>query len=77
MPGERESGRFRPRPFETEFWVARLRDLPDVRWEKVMQVRRTLSLNTYDRDGMLEAVLGPLANELGVLCRRDRPEEPA
>ena len=72
-PSERGPVGHKPNPAEAEFWATRLRSLPDVRWEKVMQVRRTLRLNTYETDGMLEAVLAPLAEELGVLSRRERP----
>lgn len=76
MPSEREPVRHKPNPAEAELWATRLRSLPDVRWEKVMRVRRTLNLNTYETDGMLEAVLAPLANELGVLSRGEQPGEP-
>ena len=51
-------------------WKQRLRDLPDLRWEKVEQARRALQSGVYDRESFLDALSASLANDLGVLCRR-------
>ena len=77
MPGKQQAVRSQPSLPEARRWTGRVRNLPDVRWHKVVQVRRTLGLDTYGTEGVLEAVLAPLANELGVLCRREDSGHPA
>jgi hypothetical protein len=54
---------------ETERWAQRVRDLPDLRWGKVMRARGAVGLKVYEADSMLDTVLAPLADEIGVLCR--------
>lgn len=50
-------------------WVDRVQRLPDLRWDKVMRVRRALESNAYDPDALLDAALLPLGQDLGVTCR--------
>jgi len=54
-----------------DFWVRRLRDLPDVRWTKVEAARRACARGTYDDGPFLDAALESLGNEVGVLCRQE------
>ena len=77
MPSEQQPVSSQPSLSEAQRWTGHLRDLPDVRWNKVVQARRTLGLETYETNRVLEAVLALLANELGVLCRREERGKPA
>ncbi len=49
--------------------AARLGDGPDLRRQKVMRVRQALKTNAYCIDDALDAILAPLAGELGFRCR--------
>ena len=54
-------------------WKQRLRELPDVRVEKVQSVRGAILSSCYESDQVLESTLQRLSNEVGVLCRNDSP----
>ncbi|MHC4063034.1 MAG: hypothetical protein ACYSUI_00820 [Planctomycetota bacterium] len=53
-----------------EHWKQRVRNLPDLRWTKVVRARQSLQSGAYEREVLLDAVLASLANDIGVLCRR-------
>jgi len=71
MPTARpdQSARRRAVASEVKRWTERARSLPDVRWDRVTPVRRALEQDAYETDDMLEAVLVPLASDLGAHCR--------
>ncbi len=52
-----------------EYWKRRLRELPDLRVEKVRRTRDALARQRYDREEVLDATVDRVGNELGVLCR--------
>lgn len=52
-------------------WKQRLRELPEVRVEKVQSVRGAIQSGCYESDQMLESTVQRLSNEVGVLCRKD------
>lgn len=49
----------------------RLRELPDLRFEKVVSVRQALSDGTYDADALIDALVRRMENDIGVLCRQN------
>ncbi len=51
-------------------WKQRLRELPEVRVEKVQSVRGAIRSSCYESEQVLESTLQQLSNDLGVLCRR-------
>ena len=50
----------------------RLLDLPDLRFEKVLSVRKALRNGTYDSDALVDTLVQRIEDDIGVLCRRDR-----
>jgi len=52
-------------------WKQRLRELPEMRVEKVQSVRGAIRGSCYESDQVLEGTLQQLSNEVGVLCRND------
>lgn len=52
-------------------WKQRLRELPEVRVEKVQSVRGAIRSSCYESEQVLESTLQQLSNEVGVLCRKD------
>jgi hypothetical protein len=54
-------------------WKQRLRELPEVRLEKVQSVRGAIRSSCYESEQVLESTLQQLSNEVGVLCRKDSP----
>lgn len=64
MPDERQA----PRSRSDSPDAARPGDGPALRWQKVMQVRQALDTNAYRIDDALDAILAPLAGELGFRC---------
>ena len=52
-------------------WKQRLRELPEVRVEKVQSVRGAIRSSCYESEQVLERTLQQLSNEVGVLCRND------
>jgi hypothetical protein len=63
----RTSARRKPGDFRQ--WSQLVRNLPDLRWDKVARIREALRRNSYDADSLLDAALEPLGHELGVLAR--------
>jgi hypothetical protein len=51
-----------------------VRNLPDLRIEKVFEVRRAVRDGRYDSQKLIESVLDQMANDIGVLCRRDHAD---
>jgi hypothetical protein len=58
-------------PPELEFWKRRLDDIPDLRWDKVVSIRKAICRDRYDTNEGIEGMLAMLGNEVGVLCRRE------
>ena len=52
-------------------WKQRLRELPEVRAEKVQSVRGAIRSSCYESEQVLEGTLKQLSNDVGVLCRKD------
>lgn len=52
-------------------WKQRLRELPEVRQEKVQSVRGAIQHSCYESEQVLEGTLQQLSNDVGVLCRKD------
>lgn len=57
-------------------WKQRLRELPEVRVEKVQTVRGALQQSSYESEQVLESTLRKLSNDIGVLCREDSSAGP-
>lgn len=58
-------------------WKQRLRELPDVRVEKVQSAKGAIRSSCYESEQVLESTLQQLSNEVGVLCRKDSSTRPA
>ena len=58
-------------PTELEFWKQRLHDIPDLRWDKVVSIRKAIHRDRYDSGQRINGTLAMLGNEVGVLCRRE------
>jgi len=56
---------------ELESWKKRLNDMPDLRWDKVVSIRKAIHRDRYDSGQRINGMLAMLANEVGVLCRRE------
>ena len=52
-------------------WKQRLRDLPDLRWDKVVAIRNALRNREYEPETQVDRLVNLVANEVGVLCRRE------
>ncbi len=52
-------------------WKQQLRELPEVRVEKVQSVRGAIQSSCYESEQVLESTLQQLSNDVGVLCRKD------
>jgi len=52
-------------------WKQRLRELPEVRQEKVQSLRGAIRSSCYESEQVLEGTLKQLSNDVGVLCRKD------
>ena len=52
-------------------WKQRLRELPEVRQEKVQSVRGAIRSSCYESEQVLEGALQQLSNDVGILCRKD------
>lgn len=48
-------------------WVDAARNLPDARLEKVESAKRAIAEHAYDDDELIEALLAPVAAEVGAL----------
>jgi len=51
-----------------DHWKQRLRELPEVRVEKVQSARGAIRSGCYESERVLDCTLQQLSNELGVLC---------
>lgn len=56
---------------ELDHWCARLVEVPDLRFAKVMRVRRAIATHAYDEAHILDRILGTLEDDVGILCRRN------
>ena len=54
-----------------EQWKQRLRELPEVRVDKVQSVRGALQQSKYEDEQVLDSTVQRLSNDVGVLCRKD------
>jgi len=52
--------------------LARAKALPDIRWEKVAQIRQALDAGCYELEDRLQAILGNLSAALAAR-NRDHP----
>lgn len=52
-------------------WKQRLRDLPDLRWDKVVAIRDALRNQQYEVETRVDHLISLMANDIGVLCRRE------
>jgi anti-sigma28 factor (negative regulator of flagellin synthesis) len=46
-------------------WVEKAKNLPDLRWEKVQQIRQALASGEYDVDERMETILQNMSNAFG------------
>ncbi len=59
-------------------WLRMVRELPEIRADKVRRTRDAIAADNFDADAMLDAAIDRLRNDLGVLSRReDDPDESA
>jgi hypothetical protein len=49
------------------YWKERMRELPDIRMNKVRDTRDALEQNSYDTEPVLEATLERMCEETGIL----------
>ena len=54
-----------------EHWKQRLRELPEMRLDKVQSVRGALEQSSYENEQVLDSTVQRLSNDVGVLCRKD------
>ena len=54
-----------------EHWKQRLRELPEMRLDKVQSVRGALQQSSYESEQVLDSTVRRLSNDVGVLCRKD------
>ncbi len=67
---EPESAQVRPNIDEDElaFWKERLNAIPDLRWAKVMRLRRAIHTNGYDESTSIDKMLRRIDQDLEMLC---------
>ncbi|GJM23666.1 MAG: hypothetical protein DHS20C16_00810 [Phycisphaerae bacterium] len=53
---------------ELAFWKDRLSAIPDLRWAKVMRLRRAIHTNGYDESTSIDKMLRRIDQDLSVLC---------
>jgi anti-sigma28 factor (negative regulator of flagellin synthesis) len=58
-------------PEDLEAWKERLKDIPDLRWERVLELRAAIDNGEYDVDARVNDLLSRVENDVGVLCRRE------
>jgi len=63
----RQRGCRRPVAADLARWTDKVRNLPDLRWDKVLKVRNAMSSALYDEETLLEATLTPLGREIELL----------
>ncbi len=73
---EPESARLRQNIDEDElaFWKERLSAIPDLRWAKVMRLRRAIHTNGYDESTSIDKMLRRIDQDLAMLCRDSESE---
>ncbi len=73
---EPQSARLRPNIDEDElaFWKERLSAIPDLRWAKVMRLRRAIHTNGYDEATSIDKMLQRIDQDLAMLCRESDSE---
>jgi hypothetical protein len=54
---------------ELAFWKERLSAIPDLRWAKVMRLRRAIHTNGYDESTSIDKMLRCIDQDLSMLCR--------
>ena len=59
-----------------EQWKQRIRELPEVRLDKVQSVRGALRQSSYESEHVLDSTVQRLSNDVGVLCRKDAFADP-
>jgi anti-sigma28 factor (negative regulator of flagellin synthesis) len=59
-------------PAEMDGWVEKAKALPDIRWDKVAQLREALQAGQYDVDVRLNDMLADLPGEFALLNREAR-----
>ena len=65
-----EDGRWREvSPRTLQRWRQLVRDLPDVRMDRVRAIREALKGRKYDSEEVLDETVRRLRNEIGILCR--------
>lgn len=67
MKAENQQTRGGTDPAEVKRWVDAARNLPDARLEKVESAKRAIAEHVYDNDELIEALLAPVAAEVGGL----------
>jgi hypothetical protein len=60
-----------PAPVDIAFWRQRVKDLPDLRWDKVTDLRNAIRANQYQIDHHLDEVLKRIEDEVSALCAEE------
>jgi len=60
------------KPADHKQWVEKVKQLPDVRQDKVMAIREALEADRYDVDSRLNELFDRLPDELGNLTSADK-----
>ena len=72
MANPHQASRTHPKDtIDLSSWKQRLRDLPDLRWDKVIAIRDALRDQQYETETRVDHLISLMANEVGVLCRRE------
>ena len=58
---------------ELAFWKERLSAIPDLRWAKVMRLRRAIHTNGYDESTSIDKMLRRIDQDLAMLCWDSEP----
>jgi len=56
---------------EAKYWLEKVKQLPDIRQEKVRSIREAIQSGQYDLDSRLNDVLDRLPGKLGSLDAKD------
>lgn len=59
---------------ELAFWKERIHAVPDLRWAKVMRLRRAIHTNGYDESASIDKMLVRVDQDLSVLSTNDLDE---
>lgn len=60
---------------ELAFWKERVHAVPDLRWAKVMRLRRAIHTNGYDESASIDKMLVRVDQDLSVLSGNEFDEE--